>query len=71
MELMLDRIKHPHRPGVDLLVPFELVVRESCGPAREANFRNGFEGRGSVSGRPAHAKRSTEKPRVASGQRAV
>ncbi len=34
MELMLDRIQHPNRPGVDLLVPFELVVRESCGPAR-------------------------------------
>ena len=33
MELMLDRMQHPHRPGVDLLVPFELVVRESCGPA--------------------------------------
>ena len=32
MELMLDRIQHPHRPGVDVLVPFELVVRESCGP---------------------------------------
>ena len=29
MELMLDRITHPHRPGVDVLVPFELVVRES------------------------------------------
>ena len=33
MQLMLDRIQHPHRPGVDLFVPFELVVRESCGPA--------------------------------------
>jgi DNA-binding LacI/PurR family transcriptional regulator len=33
MDLMLDRIQHPHRPGVDLLIPFELVVRESCGPA--------------------------------------
>lgn len=31
MELMLDRIQHPHRPGVDILVPFDLVVRESCG----------------------------------------
>ena len=31
MDVMLDRIKHPHRPGVDVLVPFELVVRESCG----------------------------------------
>ncbi len=33
MELMLDRILHPHRPGADVLLPFELVVRESCGPA--------------------------------------
>lgn len=31
IELMLDRIQHPHRPGIDVLVPFELVVRESCG----------------------------------------
>ena len=31
IELMLDRIKRPQRPGVDMLVPFELVVRESCG----------------------------------------
>lgn len=31
MSVMLDRIEHPHRPGMDLLVPFELVVRESCG----------------------------------------
>lgn len=35
MELMLDRIAHPHRPGIDVLVPFELVVRESCGPVTE------------------------------------
>ena len=33
IELMLDRIQHPHRPGIDVLVPFELVVRESCGPS--------------------------------------
>ena len=33
MDLMLDRIAHPNRPGVDVLVPFELVVRESCGRA--------------------------------------
>jgi GntR family transcriptional regulator, arabinose operon transcriptional repressor len=31
IELMLDRMENPARPGVDLLVPFELVVRESCG----------------------------------------
>lgn len=31
MALMLDRVENPQRPGVDLLVPFELVVRESCG----------------------------------------
>jgi len=39
MELMLDRIQHPNRPGVDLLVPFDLVVRESCGSAPEAAHR--------------------------------
>jgi GntR family transcriptional regulator, arabinose operon transcriptional repressor len=39
MELMLDRIQHPNRPAVDLLVPFELVVRESCGPASEAQSK--------------------------------
>jgi DNA-binding LacI/PurR family transcriptional regulator len=32
--LMLDRIENPARPGVDLLVPFELVVRESCGTVK-------------------------------------
>lgn len=31
MSVMLDRIEHPQRPGMDVLVPFELVVRESCG----------------------------------------
>jgi DNA-binding LacI/PurR family transcriptional regulator len=31
IELMLDRMEKPARPGIDLLVPFELVVRESCG----------------------------------------
>ncbi len=31
MALMLNRMEHPQRPGVDVLVPFELVVRESCG----------------------------------------
>lgn len=31
MALMLDRMEHPTRPGMDVLVPFELVVRESCG----------------------------------------
>ena len=31
MSLMLDRMEHPQRPGLDVLVPFELVVRESCG----------------------------------------
>lgn len=31
IELMLDRMENPARPGIDLLVPFELVVRESCG----------------------------------------
>ena len=71
MELMLDRIRHPHRPGVDVLVPFELVVRESCGPAGEPNFRSGFERRASVSGAPARARKSSEKPRVASRPRVV
>jgi hypothetical protein len=71
MELMLDRIQHPHRPGVDLLVPFELVVRESCGPAHEANFRSGVERRSSVFGAPARARKSLEKPRIASRPRTV
>ena len=31
IELMLERIAHPGRPGIDIQVPFELVVRESCG----------------------------------------
>ena len=31
ISLMLERMKKPERPGIDLLVPFELVVRESCG----------------------------------------
>ena len=31
MEIMLNRIQEPQRGGVDTLVPFELVVRESCG----------------------------------------
>ncbi len=31
IELMLARMKQPQRPGVDVLIPFELVVRESCG----------------------------------------
>jgi GntR family transcriptional regulator of arabinose operon len=71
MELMLDRIKHPHRPGVDLLVPFELVVRESCGPAGEGNFRSGFERRASVTAAPQRARKSLEKPRATSRPRAV
>jgi GntR family transcriptional regulator of arabinose operon len=71
MELMLDRIQHPLRPGVDLLVPFELVVRESCGPAGEANFTNGFARRASASGTRSRARKSSEKPRIASRPRAV
>jgi len=71
MELMLDRIQHPQRPGVDLLVPFDLVVRESCGPAGEANFRSGFERRSPAAGTSTRARRSSEKPRLASKQRAV
>ena len=39
MERTLDRIQQPHRPGVDLLVAFELLVRESCGPAEQASGR--------------------------------
>ena len=31
IELMLGRIAEPSRPGLDVQVPFELVVRESCG----------------------------------------
>jgi hypothetical protein len=71
MELMLDRIQHPQRPGVDLLVPFDLVVRESCGPAGEANFSSGFERRSPAAGTSTRARRSSEKPRLASKQRAV
>jgi hypothetical protein len=71
MELMLDRIQHPHRPGVDLLVPFDLVVRESCGPAGEANFTSGFARRASAAAAPARARKSSEKPRIASRPRAV
>jgi GntR family transcriptional regulator of arabinose operon len=37
IELMLDRIENPARPGIDLLVPFELVVRESCGTQKGEN----------------------------------
>jgi hypothetical protein len=61
MELMLDRIQHPHRPGVDLLVPFELVVRESCGPAGEAHFKSGFERRSPAAGSSTRARRSAAK----------
>jgi GntR family transcriptional regulator, arabinose operon transcriptional repressor len=71
MELMLDRIQHPHRPGVDLLVPFELVVRESCGPAGEANFGSGLASRASAAGAPASARKVSKKPHIASGPRAV
>jgi DNA-binding LacI/PurR family transcriptional regulator len=46
MELMLDRIQHPNRPGVDLLVPFDLVVRESCGSAPEAAAHGASAARG-------------------------
>jgi DNA-binding LacI/PurR family transcriptional regulator len=38
IELMLDRMENPTRPGIDLLVPFELVVRESCGTLKAENF---------------------------------
>jgi DNA-binding LacI/PurR family transcriptional regulator len=61
MDLMLDRIQHPHRPGVDLLVPFELVVRESCGPAGEAHFKSGFERRSPAAGSSTSARRSAAK----------
>lgn len=71
MELMLDRIQHPHRPGVDLLVPFELVVRESCGLASKGNFRSGLERPASIPGLPARGRKSLEKPHTASRPRAV
>jgi DNA-binding LacI/PurR family transcriptional regulator len=38
IELMLDRMENPARPGIDLLVPFELVVRESCGTQKRENL---------------------------------
>jgi DNA-binding LacI/PurR family transcriptional regulator len=63
MELMLDRMQHPHRPGVDLLVPFELVVRESCGPAGEGSCKGGLDRRSTG------ARRPSKKPRMASKQR--
>jgi GntR family transcriptional regulator of arabinose operon len=31
MSVMLDRLKHRDRIGVDVRIPFDLVVRESCG----------------------------------------
>ncbi len=31
MGVMLDRVENPHRPGVEVLTGFELVVRESSG----------------------------------------
>lgn len=33
MMLMLDRVRNPQRKAIDARVPFELVVRESCGAA--------------------------------------
>ena len=71
MELMLDRMQHPHRPGLDLLVPFELVVRESCGPAGDGNFRGEIERRSSASGATSATKKSLDKPRIASRSRTV
>jgi DNA-binding LacI/PurR family transcriptional regulator len=60
MELMLNRMRHPHRPGVDLLVPFELVVRESCGPARKEDFKNGH-GRRSPAAASTHSGKTSAK----------
>jgi GntR family transcriptional regulator of arabinose operon len=34
MSVMLNRMEHADRRGVDVRVPFELVVRDSCGAAR-------------------------------------
>ena len=36
MSVMLDRISHPERPGVELLTGFELVVRKSSGATQAA-----------------------------------
>jgi hypothetical protein len=72
MELMLDRMQHPHRPGVDLLIPFELVVRESCGPATgESGFKSGVDCRSPADAMAALARKSAEKARVQSKQRAT
>ena len=68
MELMLDRMQHPLRPGLDLLVPFELVVRESCGPACEGSFKGGLDRR-SRAAASTGARRPSKKPRMASKQR--
>lgn len=65
MELMLNRMRHPHHPGVDLLVPFELVVRESCGPTRKAAFKNGHARRSSAAATSTRARKysAKQKPR--------
>jgi GntR family transcriptional regulator of arabinose operon len=71
MELMLDRIQHPNRPGVDMLIPFELVVRESCGLKGEASSRSGLDPRSRAAGTSTHAGKSSEKLPIASKRRVI
>lgn len=39
MMLMLDRVQNPQRKAIDARVPFDLVVRESCGSSLRAAMR--------------------------------
>jgi GntR family transcriptional regulator, arabinose operon transcriptional repressor len=71
MELMLDRLQHRHRPGVDLLIPFELVVRESCGPAGKASLKSGVDRRARSASPSIGAKKPSAKRRMASRRRAT
>jgi len=41
MSLMLERLDRPCRPARDVLVPFDLIVRDSCGANRNRTCRDG------------------------------
>jgi hypothetical protein len=49
---------------VDLLVPFELVVRESCGPQREAGFKNGHTRRSPAAANLTPARKASGKQKL-------
>lgn len=70
MELMLDRMQHRYRPGLDVLVPFELVVRESCGHAGNGSFKSGVDRRARTASAPTGGGKPSPKARMASKQRA-